>query len=310
MAVAAQGLAFIAKGCKPLLRLRAPARFGYAHAMHLPDQYDTLSDEGIAQARRAHPADLALHNHIERKRPALAFKRWMRVDCEIDPRDEIYRFFADHPTSLNPPRDYLADGWRSLSELMVLLERLNKPLTQLASMLEFASGYGRFTRHLAPLLPGRLWVSEVMPGAVEFAQQRFGVEGFPSTLDPREIQWPRTFELVFVLSLFTHLQPARWTAWLQALYAATAPGGLLIFSVHSEESELPSGLSFDSSGALFSGNSESTHLHESDYGMTWTTREFIRLCCLNALNLEPTLHTQTCFWVGQDAVVIAKPEAQ
>ena len=92
----------------------------------------------------------------------------MGVNCEISPQDDIYRFFDGHPTSINPLRDYLADGWRTLSELMLLLESVDRPLLRVASFLEFASGHGRFTRHLARALgAGKVTVSDVVPSAVQ-----------------------------------------------------------------------------------------------------------------------------------------------
>ena len=56
---------------------------------------------------------LQAHNLIERHGLPGAFSAWMGVCCEISPRDDIYRFFDGHPTSVNPLRDYFADGWRT-----------------------------------------------------------------------------------------------------------------------------------------------------------------------------------------------------
>jgi SAM-dependent methyltransferase len=275
--------------------------------MHESNEFSKLNLAQLTELKRQRPADLALHNFIECNVPAASFARWMRVNCEIDPRDEIFRFFATHPTSLNPPRDYLADGWRSLSELLLLLDRIGRPLLKLQSMLEFASGYGRLTRHLAPLLGDRLWVSDVMPGSVDFAASRFGVRGFAAEVNPAAIKWPQQFDLVFVLSLLTHVPPAKWAPWLQALYAATAPGGALVFSVHSENCDKPEGVAFNADGWFFAPASESTHLDAGHYGTTYTTREWIARTCQAALGRPLSLHTETCFWIGQDAVVIEKP---
>ena len=95
---------------------------------------------------------LQAHNLIERHGLPGAFSAWMGVCCEISPRDDIYRFFDGHPTSVNPLRDYFADGWRTMSELMLLLESVQRPLLGAGSFLEFASGHGRFTRHLVKAL--------------------------------------------------------------------------------------------------------------------------------------------------------------
>lgn len=272
-----------------------------------PARWAQLGDAELDALRRAHPADLALHDWIETERPALSFGRWMRIDCRIDPRDEIFRFFATHPSSLNPVRDYLADGWRSLAELLTLLDRCGRRLSTVTSLLEYASGYGRLTRHLAPLLPGRLWVADVMPGATDFAARCFGAMPAPAATDPGALRFDRPFEVVFVLSLFTHLPPARWGDWLRALDAAVAPGGLLIFSVHSEDCDRPPGLDFDAEGVCYQAGSESTHLDTSDYGTTYTTRAWVAAQVQAALGRPPRLQEGPWFWVGQDAVVVEKP---
>lgn len=272
-----------------------------------PARWAKLGDTELDALRRAHPANLALHDWIETERPTLAFGRWMRVDCRIDPRDEIFRFFATHPSSLNPVRDYLADGWRSLAELLTLLDRCGRRLSTLTSLLEYASGYGRLTRHLAPLLRGRLWVADVMPGAADFAARCFGALPAPAATDPGALRFDRRFEVVFVLSLFTHLPPARWGDWLRALDAAVAPGGLLIFSVHSEGCDRPAGADFDAEGVCYQAGSESSHLDTSEYGTTYTTRAWVAAQVEAALGRPPRLQEGPWFWVGQDAVVVEKP---
>ena len=179
------------------------------------------------------PANLTAHNALERMLAMQRYSRWMRVNCVIDPRDDIFRFFANHELAKNPIREYLSDGWRTLSELMMLLEAVNQPLLQTKSVMEFAAGFGRFTRHLVKALPGRVACTEVMPGSVDFLREQFGVESFESSHDPAQIKLAGQYELVFVLSMFTHLPTPMWTPWLLKLKRLVKPVGLLIFSVHN-----------------------------------------------------------------------------
>ena len=245
---------------------------------------------------------LAEHNRLELQGAPESFGAWMRINCRIDPRDEIFRFFARHPSSRNPVRDYLADGWRTLAELMVVLERLERPLLGTGHVLEFAAGFGRFTRHLAPLLPGRISVSDVQPGSVEFVRSEFGVEGFYSDPDPARIAFPRQYDLVFVLSLFTHLRPAAWPAWLAALRRAVAPGGLLLFTVCSEAAARESGVAFERDGTRYLASSESSALEAEVYGTTYTTRRFVEQSVAGAWGAPPSACFDTAFWAGQDAI--------
>ena len=249
------------------------------------------------------PPDLETHNRREASHSPERYSEWMRVNCVIDPRDDIYHFFASHPIAANPVREYLADGWRTLSELLVLMESIDAPLTKVRSVLEFASGFGRFTRHLAPVLPGRVTVSDVHPGSVEFLKEQLGVDGFYSTTDPESLQVPGRYELVFVLSMFTHLPPARWGAWLRKLFAAVEPGGHLVFTVHHED--LPGHkIAYSPEGTFFVPSSESRELGPDTYGTTFATRAWVQSEVRRALGRAPTAYRETAFWAGQDAVVI------
>ena len=247
---------------------------------------------------------LAEHNALERSGSPGRYSAWMRVNCVIDPRDDIFRFFYNHPLACNPVREYLADGWLTLSELMLLMDSIGRALTRTRSMLEFAAGFGRFTRHLAPVLPGRLTCSDLHPGSVDFLRGEFGVAGFYSTEDPGKLAIAERYELVFALSMFTHLPPAAWGPWLRKLFSAVSPGGHLVFTVHDEGIARQEGVSFGDDGTYFLAMSESTALGRNTYGTTFATREFVEREVERALGRPASHYRETAFWHGQDAVVV------
>lgn len=255
-------------------------------------------------ALKIDPANLAAHNALERLHSHHSLGRWMRIDCVIDPRDDIFHFFSQHELAQNPIREYLSDGWRTLSELMVLLEKVDRPLLKIANMLEFASGYGRFTRHLVKALPGRVTCSDIMPGSIDFLRAQFAVDTFESSHQPDKIAFDGDFELVFVLSMFTHLPPPMWASWLTALKRFVKPGGVLVFSVHNEDFAREAGVVFGSDGTCFIASSESPSLDGHIYGTTFTTRKFVEETIIDTLGVEITLYQPYGFWSGQDAVVI------
>lgn len=259
-----------------------------------------------AAAMLADPANIDAHNALERLRAPQAYGRWMHVNCVIDSRDDIFRFFANHEIAKNPIREYLSDGWRTLSELMIILETVDKPLLKTQRVLEFASGFGRFTRHLVKALPGRVTCADVLPGSMEFTREQFGVETIPSAHDPASWKVPATFDLVFVLSLFTHLPPAMWQPWLRALGECVSPGGVLVFSIHNETNAREMGVAFDENGTRFIASSESPSLDREIYGTTCTTRSFVEEQVKLALGRPPSAYFPYAFWFGQDAVVVRR----
>ena len=259
---------------------------------------------------RQAPASLTAHNALERLQDPKRYGAWMHVNCTIHPNDDIFAFIANNEYSHNPVRDYLADGWRTMSETLQLLESIDRPLMKMSSVLEFANGFGRFTRHLAHALPGKVSCSDVLPGSVDFAREQFGVHAFESSFQPEDIQFPQRYELVFVLSLFTHLPVLVWQRWLSALGRAVAPGGLLVFSVHSESmAHEAENVTLNDEGYYFVPNSESPGLDPENYGTTLTTRQLVLDQVQQAFGVEPLRYAPNTFWIGQDAVVVAPNSA-
>ncbi len=250
------------------------------------------------------PANLTAHNALEHMLAPQRYSRWMQVNCVIDPRDDIFRFFANHEIAKNPIREYLSDGWRTMAELMLVLEAVDQPLLKTESILEFAAGFGRFTRHLSKVLPGRVTCSDVMPGSVEFLREQFGVEGVQSSHDPEKLVVPTRYDLVFVLSMFTHLPPRMWAPWLRALKRTVKSGGLLVFSVHNEEVAKEIGVNFDTDGTHFISSSESPSINGEIYGTTFTTKKFVEDSVSTVFGIKPLHYQSQGFWNGQDGVVV------
>ena len=266
------------------------------------------ANTALRAARDVPATRLVAHNLIEQHQLPEAFGHWMGLNCSISPQDDIFHFFDGHPTSINPIRDYLADGWRTLSELMLLLERVDQPLARCQSVLEFASGHGRFTRHLVKALGAeRVTVSDVVVDAVDFSRQAFGVQGFASHARPEDVNWPQQYELVFVLSLFSHLPKSSWTRWLQKLWASVAPGGLLVFTTHGDEAVRRAGVTLDDTGYFFAASSESNAIDAQEYGTTFTNEAFVsaQLAELEEAGSVAAFEP-TWFWHHQDAWVLRK----
>jgi SAM-dependent methyltransferase len=261
----------------------------------------------LAAVLELEPACLPAHNLREEHRLAGNFTDWTGVNAVISPDDDIFRFFATHPDSRNPLRDYIADGWRTLCELQRVLDRASKSLYHCRSFLEFACGHGRFTRHLAPALaPGVLTISDVVPGCVEFLRRHWPVDGFDSTADPRGLRIPARFEVVFALSLFSHLPESTWQEWLRTLYGAVAPGGVLVLTTHGEQAARKSGVDLGERGFAFFAASESQALGTQDYGTTFTAAHYVGEAIAAVATPAEVSHLPAAFWCYQDAWILRR----
>jgi SAM-dependent methyltransferase len=213
----------------------------------------------------------------------------------VHPRDEMYRFIAEYwdwPYQASPMADrvyalrsYLAVGDQNVRELEDVLAEAGRPLPRVSSFLEFACGHGRMTRFLVHRLdPSRITVSDINPSAVAFTCDTFGVRGFRSVEDPRDLRHDGRYEVIFVGSLFTHLNHAYWGAWLQRLYSLLSDKGLLIFSTHGLRvldefygDNWKSQLETAADGFFFLQTNE-THgrLPTSYYGQTFVTEPYVK----------------------------------
>jgi SAM-dependent methyltransferase len=200
------------------------------------------------------------------------------VDRAIHADDEMLAFLAasrdgDRDRAL---ADYFLSGFQVAETFRALLDWWFGGAARAGSVLDFASGYGRVTRFLVhDLAPERLRVADVYAGGVRFQEDRFGVRGIASTIDPDGFRPAERFDAILVASLFSHLPEPTFHGWLEALWRLVAPGGILVFSVHDESlvtpwSELPP------AGLLFAEVSESASLGKGDYGTAWVSEDFVR----------------------------------
>jgi SAM-dependent methyltransferase len=245
----------------------------------------------------------------------------------VHPDDEMFQFMVDnwkwrhHVEPMEGPADalhtYLVSGDVMVGPLRRALEDQGRALAGVGSFLEFASGYGRFTRFLVTQVPPpRVTVSDISHGAVDFARATFGVDGFYSTALPTDLHHDGRYEVIFVASLFSHLNHDVWVPWLRRLYEMLTPGGLLVFSTHGVHArdvifgerwkdqlvDVEDGFSFILS------NETGGRLAEDYYGSTfvtegWVTRQVAQHGLGTVRRMYPTV-----LWGSQDLYVVARED--
>lgn len=157
------------------------------------------------------------------------------TNLNISAADEMLHFFiyAQGHGLEQSVAMYLDSGRRIWATLRQIIAWRFGSLDWGGRLLDFASGYGRMTRHLVTdVAKDRVWISDIYTEGVAFQQREFGVHGIVSTTDPVDFPADVTFDCILVSSLFTHLPEARFVEWLRCLGTLLEPGGLLLFSVH------------------------------------------------------------------------------
>jgi len=106
------------------------------------------------------------------------------------------------------------------------------------SILDFGCGYGRVLRALRARWPDAdIVATDLIANAVEFCAEAFGVTTVQGNEDLSDANFGRTFDLIWVGSVFTHLPSNRWEQMLKHLSDHLAPDGVLVFTTHGRTAQ-------------------------------------------------------------------------
>jgi len=182
-------------------------------------------------------------------------RRWLRQqirevphrlrDFGPDLRERLSRAGAGPPlppaalrrrVGLTSSRDEFLTLGRDLSrDLLAVFEEVRRPGESFARWLDFGCGSGRVARFLIEAGVGAISGVDIDRPAVRWARRHLG-SGFEA-IEPRP-PLPFTaasFDIVYAVSVFTHLDEAKQLDWLRELHRVLRPGGLLIASTHFED---------------------------------------------------------------------------
>lgn len=202
--------------------------------------------------------------------------------------------------------EYLVTGKQSMDIIRQIIQWKFKSFDNLSAFLDFASGYGRFTRHLIQEFPAdRIWVCDIYADAIKFQTEQFRVHGIVSVPNPKDYHDDKGYDCIFVASLFSHLPEKTFASWLKKLYDLLTPRGLLIFSVH-DFAVLPPHLKMREEGILYIPESESRSLNKDYYGTTYVNESFVSSVINELTGISQYYRKKRGLWWYQDIYIISK----
>jgi len=174
-----------------------------------------------------------------------AFRTWESAQALLAGR-RTTRVDADDALPVPPPQlivrvagtadvDWFLEGGRlGAASVRGALQKQGVALEGLDAMLDFGCGCGRVTRNWAGL-PETVQVAgtDLSRPAVDWCRRNLPFARFEeNALDPPLVFGHESFDLVYALSVFTHLTAELQVAWRDELRRVLRPGGFLLVTTH------------------------------------------------------------------------------
>jgi ubiquinone/menaquinone biosynthesis C-methylase UbiE len=234
-----------------------------------PDLAHTLRQVGSAIGRRV------LHRYVgfwEQMYPA----QIGMLDAPMPPAHLRARIGSS--TSIG---SFLSIGKNAYQTIEHTLQQHNKPLDNCRTILDFGCGCGRtllwFAQHPAAL---SLYGTDIDAGAIEWCRQHFDFAEFGTNraLPPSRYA-AEQFDLIYTISVFTHLNEQQQFAWLQEFQRILQPGGIALITVLGRDvwQHLPPHhvATMEQKGFLFVGLEPTSDLFPQSYQTTYHSRDYI-----------------------------------
>jgi len=157
-----------------------------------------------------------------------------------------YRYYRNHAIALPvPPKTlrtlvgpdpgiegFLATGQRSVNDLKRALESVNRTLESFESVLDFGCGCGRQIRWLADIpKPCRLHGTDVYVSAIRWNRRHLHFAEFESNGFYPPLPYPDgKFDLIYAISVFTHLNENDQSAWIDELRRVASPAAIVVLT--------------------------------------------------------------------------------
>lgn len=165
------------------------------------------------------------------------------------------------------------------------LEEAGRSWGETDACIEIGCGYGRIVRELCRELPAaNISVCDVIDEGARFTASEFGVRKVP-VIEAMGPDWDGGYDLLYLLSVYTHLNRPMIEANLAKVAALAKPGGVVVFTIHgkgsAEQAERygqywldKAGLNatLDRDGFFY----ERYPYYYADYGLTWIAEDEVR----------------------------------
>jgi cyclopropane fatty-acyl-phospholipid synthase-like methyltransferase len=231
-------------------------------------------------------------------------------DSEIHLDDFIFQFLINNESfdSIESAvRYYFYDGKNSAKQFEQIVNDLKKDKST-TKVLEFASGYGCVTRHLANIFPQKNIMScDIHKKACELIKKKLDVQTILSKNKPEDFNCNQKYDIIFALSFFSHMPNTTWKNWLSKLLEHLEPNGALVFTTQGLESaKYFDNPELSEEGYWFKADSEQKDLDSNEYGQTIVTSKYVNRCIASIGSKYRVTCKESFWWGHQDLYIVSQ----
>ncbi len=131
---------------------------------------------------------------------------------------------------------YLYGGFTASVGIRATLQALGTKVSSFRNILDFGCGSGRIVRWFADVGPNTsVFATDINARAIEWCRQNIcGVRFSQNSGMPPLSFSDAQFDLIFAVSVFTHLDELTQLKWLAELNRIAKPGALILVTIHGE----------------------------------------------------------------------------
>lgn len=165
-----------------------------------------------------------LFRHVDAKDRAAG------LNTNLPPAELRYRV-----SSTPDAQNFVTVGKTCAADIQSALAKVGRDLGSFTRILDFGCGCGRTLVHLKDLAAAaQIDGTDIDASAIEWCRQHISFAEFSLTKESPPIDYPSdTFDFIYAISVFTHMNEDRQFRWLAELRRIAKPGAVLLLTVDS-----------------------------------------------------------------------------
>lgn len=168
-------------------------------------------------ARDIHPKVWLQNRRLRRSTPALP----------IPPAHLIYSVCGTRSVE-----HFLTSGEESAAAIRSSLQRAGRSLESQSDVLDMGCGCGRVLRHMCESQGPRFYGTDYNPAGVSWVRDHFPfVDARVNTLEPPLSYPDETLDVIYAVSVLTHLPLGLQRPWMEEFRRVLRPGGALVITL-------------------------------------------------------------------------------